>query len=200
MSSSNCCFLTCIQVSQEADWMVWYSHLFTCPELIHLITESMSSLNNLLLFPNLHSWKPLYCWVSLSLIFFFQVPHTDDTIFYLPFSGLLHYFIMPSSFICIVAKVRISFFFLVAELYSTVYTYYIFFIHSSISRHLDCFLIVNNAAKNTGVCAAISLRCCFHSLGCVRKWDCWIMVKVKFAHLCPILLTQIGRASCMERV
>ena len=28
MSSSNCCFLTCIQVSQEAGWMVWYSHLF----------------------------------------------------------------------------------------------------------------------------------------------------------------------------
>ena len=27
-SSSNCCFLTCIQVSQEADKMVWYSHLF----------------------------------------------------------------------------------------------------------------------------------------------------------------------------
>ena len=28
MSSSNCCFLTCIQVSQETDQMVWYSHLF----------------------------------------------------------------------------------------------------------------------------------------------------------------------------
>ena len=28
MSSSNCCFLTCIQVSQEAGHMVWYSHLF----------------------------------------------------------------------------------------------------------------------------------------------------------------------------
>ena len=28
MSSSNCCFLTCIQVSQEADQMVWYFHLF----------------------------------------------------------------------------------------------------------------------------------------------------------------------------
>ena len=27
MSSSNCCFLTCIQVSQEADQVVWYSHL-----------------------------------------------------------------------------------------------------------------------------------------------------------------------------
>ena len=28
MSSSNCCFLTCIQVSQEAGQMVWYSHQF----------------------------------------------------------------------------------------------------------------------------------------------------------------------------
>ena len=28
MSSSNCCFLTCIQVFQEAGQVVWYSHLF----------------------------------------------------------------------------------------------------------------------------------------------------------------------------
>ena len=28
MSSSNCCFLTCIQISQEEDKVVWYSHLF----------------------------------------------------------------------------------------------------------------------------------------------------------------------------
>ena len=28
MSSSNCCFLTCIQLSQEAGQVVWYSHLF----------------------------------------------------------------------------------------------------------------------------------------------------------------------------
>ena len=27
MSSSNCCFLTCIQVSQQAGQVVWYSHL-----------------------------------------------------------------------------------------------------------------------------------------------------------------------------
>ena len=27
MSSCNCCFLTCIQVSQEAGQVVWYSHL-----------------------------------------------------------------------------------------------------------------------------------------------------------------------------
>ena len=28
MSSSNCCFLTCIQISQEAGQVVWYSNLF----------------------------------------------------------------------------------------------------------------------------------------------------------------------------
>ena len=28
MSSSNCRFLTCIQISQEAGQVVWYSHLF----------------------------------------------------------------------------------------------------------------------------------------------------------------------------
>ena len=26
LSSSNCCFLTCIQISQKADQVVWYSH------------------------------------------------------------------------------------------------------------------------------------------------------------------------------
>ena len=28
MSSYNCCFLTCIQISQEVGQVVWYSHLF----------------------------------------------------------------------------------------------------------------------------------------------------------------------------
>ena len=28
MSGSNCCFLTCTQISQVADQVVWYSHLF----------------------------------------------------------------------------------------------------------------------------------------------------------------------------
>ena len=28
MSSSNCCFLTCIQISQEVGQVAWYSHLF----------------------------------------------------------------------------------------------------------------------------------------------------------------------------
>ena len=39
MSSSNCCFLTCIQVSQETVQVVWYSHLFqNFPEFIAIHT------------------------------------------------------------------------------------------------------------------------------------------------------------------
>ena len=35
MSSTNCWFLTCIQVSQEAGKVVWYSHLFkNFPQLV----------------------------------------------------------------------------------------------------------------------------------------------------------------------
>ena len=39
MSISNCCFLTCIQVSQEAGQVVWYAHLFqNFPEFIVIHT------------------------------------------------------------------------------------------------------------------------------------------------------------------
>ena len=41
-SGSNCCFLTCIQISQEAGQVVWYSHLFKdFPQfvVIHTVSE-----------------------------------------------------------------------------------------------------------------------------------------------------------------
>ena len=39
MSSSNSCFLTCIQISQEAGQVVWYSHLFqNFPEFVVIHT------------------------------------------------------------------------------------------------------------------------------------------------------------------
>ena len=39
MSSSNCCFLTCIQIAQEACKVVWYSHLFkNFPEFVVIHT------------------------------------------------------------------------------------------------------------------------------------------------------------------
>ena len=44
VSSSNCCFLTCIQVSQEADQVVWYSHLFQNFPFCYLCYKALSSL------------------------------------------------------------------------------------------------------------------------------------------------------------
>ena len=39
MSSSNCCFLTCIQISQEVGQVVWYFHLFkNFPQLVVIHT------------------------------------------------------------------------------------------------------------------------------------------------------------------
>ena len=47
MSSSNCCFLTCIQVSQEIGQMVWYSHLFqNFPQFIVIHTVKGFSIIN----------------------------------------------------------------------------------------------------------------------------------------------------------
>ena len=47
MSSSNCCLLTCIQISQEAGQVVWYSHLFqNFPQLIVIQTVKCFGIAN----------------------------------------------------------------------------------------------------------------------------------------------------------
>ena len=48
VSSSNCCFLTCIQISQEAGQVVWYSHLFkNFPQFVVIHTvKSFGIFNN----------------------------------------------------------------------------------------------------------------------------------------------------------
>ena len=38
MSSSNCCFLTCIQISREAGQVVWYSHWLSFPQFVVIHT------------------------------------------------------------------------------------------------------------------------------------------------------------------
>ena len=47
MSGSNCSFLTCIQVSQEAGKVIWYSHLFmNFPQFVVIHTvEDFSVVN-----------------------------------------------------------------------------------------------------------------------------------------------------------
>ena len=47
MSSSNCCFLTCLQISQEAGQVVWYSHLFqNFPQFIVIHTVKSFGIAN----------------------------------------------------------------------------------------------------------------------------------------------------------
>ena len=47
MSSSNCWFLTCIQISQEAGQVVWYSHLFqNFPQFIVIRTVKIFGIVN----------------------------------------------------------------------------------------------------------------------------------------------------------
>ena len=44
MSCSNCCFLTCIQISQEASQVVWYSHLSqSFPQFIVILQSQISN-------------------------------------------------------------------------------------------------------------------------------------------------------------
>ena len=47
MFGSNCCFLTCIQISQEAGKVVGYSHLFKyCPQCVVIHTVKSFSVVN----------------------------------------------------------------------------------------------------------------------------------------------------------
>ena len=47
MSSYNCCFLTCIQISQEADQVLWYSHLLqNFPQFIVIHTVKGFGIGN----------------------------------------------------------------------------------------------------------------------------------------------------------
>ena len=47
MSGSNCCFLTYIQVSQDAGKVVWYSHLFqNFPQFVAIHTVKGFSIVN----------------------------------------------------------------------------------------------------------------------------------------------------------
>ena len=47
MSGSNCCFLTCVQISQDIGKVVWYSHLFkNFPQLLVIHTFKGFSIVN----------------------------------------------------------------------------------------------------------------------------------------------------------
>ena len=47
MSSSNCCFLTCVQISQEASQVVWYSYfLKNFPQFVVISTVKSFGVTN----------------------------------------------------------------------------------------------------------------------------------------------------------
>ena len=52
MSDFNCCFLTCMQISQEADKVVWHSHFFkNIPQFVVIHTVKCFSIVNETEFP-----------------------------------------------------------------------------------------------------------------------------------------------------
>ena len=63
MSSCNCCFLTCIQVSQEAGQVAWYSHLLE----IDVFLELSSFFNNPTDVDNLISGFSAFSKTSLNI-------------------------------------------------------------------------------------------------------------------------------------
>ena len=78
MSGSNCCFLTCIQVLQEAGNVFWYSHLFkNFPQFVVIYTVKDFSVVNeaeLDVFPELSCffYDPTECGILIFCSFSFS--------------------------------------------------------------------------------------------------------------------------------
>ena len=76
MSSSNCCFLTCIQVSQEAGQVTWYSHLFqNFSQFIVIHTSSIYiAANDWVIFHYMYvpHLGPSICWWTFRLFLCFD--------------------------------------------------------------------------------------------------------------------------------
>ena len=66
ISSSNCCFLTCIQISQEAGQVVWYSHLLNnFPQFVVIHTKALAySINR----SNCFSGALAFCMIQKMLV------------------------------------------------------------------------------------------------------------------------------------
>ena len=61
MSSSNCCFLTCIQISQDAAQVVWYSHPFqNFPQVV--VIHTVKGFGNLISDSSAFSESSLNIW------------------------------------------------------------------------------------------------------------------------------------------
>ena len=66
MSSYNCCFLTCIQISQETDQGVWYSYLFRIFHSLLWSTQSKTLARSI-------KQKYMFFWNSLAFLMIQQM-------------------------------------------------------------------------------------------------------------------------------
>ena len=105
MSSSNCCFLTCIQISQEAGQVVWHSHLFqNFPQFIVIHTVKgfgivkKAEISHVLLFAT--PWTTA-CQASLSITNSWSLLKVMSIKLVMPFNHLILYcplFLLSSVF------------------------------------------------------------------------------------------------------
>ena len=100
MSSSNCCFLTCIQVPQEAGEVVWHSNLFkNFPQFVVITTVKDPGTvikTDILLESSCFFW---WCWIwsmlaiwSLVLLPFLNPVWTSDVLLKPSLENFEHYF------------------------------------------------------------------------------------------------------------
>ena len=98
MSRFNCCFLTCIQVSQEAGQVVWYFHLFqNFPQFIVIHKVKGFGIVNkteidVFLEPSCFFWRSSRCWQLCFLLpflsqLFVRPPQTTTLLFAFIFLG-----------------------------------------------------------------------------------------------------------------
>ena len=84
MSSSSCCFLTCIQVSQETGKVVWYTYIF----------------NNFSQFAVIHTVKGFSIVNEAEVVVFLEFPCFSFLFIYLFYFTILYWFCHTSSWIC----------------------------------------------------------------------------------------------------